>query len=165
MATYKLGVTYRTKPVFGLRSERRISLQNIVYFVQSLRFIKMLVKESIAATFPASYIEIYRRNKLKRNLRDLKIDSSGFLRLSPSLMCNKKYIKRNIFNLFFFQIYFNSSTRVLWENVIKYEQKHNWLVICKGSGRKKVEISRKEIKKQYKTSSVMHTITIYMRNY
>jgi hypothetical protein len=57
MATDKLQDTYRAEPVFGLRSELKISLQNIVCRVQSLRSIQMLVKESIAAIFHASYIQ------------------------------------------------------------------------------------------------------------
>lgn len=58
MATDKLQDTYRAKPVFGLRSGLRISLQNIVCCVQSLPSLKMLVKESIAAVFHASYFQI-----------------------------------------------------------------------------------------------------------
>jgi len=58
MATDKLQDTYRAKPVFGLRSELRISLQNIVYCFQSLRSLKMPVKEIIAAIFHASYFQI-----------------------------------------------------------------------------------------------------------
>jgi hypothetical protein len=57
MATDKLQDTYRAKSVFGLRSELRILLQYIQYVV-SIRSIKMPVKESIAAIFHASYIQI-----------------------------------------------------------------------------------------------------------
>jgi hypothetical protein len=67
MATDKLRETFRANPVFGLRSELRISLQNVVCFIQSLRSIKMLVKKSIAATLPANYIKIGREDELKRN--------------------------------------------------------------------------------------------------
>jgi hypothetical protein len=48
MTTVELQDTYRTKPVFGSRYEVGIFLKNM--FVQSLLSIKMLVKDSIAAT-------------------------------------------------------------------------------------------------------------------